>query len=353
MDSLSQIVLGAAVAVAVTRGKHPRRAILYGVAIGTMPDLDVLQPFENDLAATIEHRTWTHSWIVQALASPVMAALIFRFDKSLGWLHWVFLVAAVLMTHSALDAFTVYGTGLFWPFAASPVMGGSIFIIDPLYTLPLLVVVIMIWRSAGQKPDSRRLQRLSYIGLLISCCYLSWGLLAQQHAEKIGIKALSDSGEQWQQIIATPTPFNSVLWRVIAVNDSHFYEGFYHFLDPVTPMSMRKFSRNMTLLDELPSSIELDRFARFNHGYFALAPHLGQVVVSDLRMGVEPFYFFQFVLHDENTSVSTHQSAVLPRFADIPIDTRQLFTWLQRKLADAAIGPLSPINQRHRLEREF
>ena len=47
-----------------------------------------------------------------------------------------------LLTHPLLDAHTAYGTQLLWPLEPPPVMWATLFIIDPLFTLPLLVAVI-------------------------------------------------------------------------------------------------------------------------------------------------------------------------------------------------------------------
>ena len=45
MDSLTQIALGAAVGTAVLGRKVGARAALWGAAVATLPDLDVLFPY--------------------------------------------------------------------------------------------------------------------------------------------------------------------------------------------------------------------------------------------------------------------------------------------------------------------
>ena len=42
MDSLSQIVLGGAIAAAIVPARHRRAALLAGAALATLPDLDSL-----------------------------------------------------------------------------------------------------------------------------------------------------------------------------------------------------------------------------------------------------------------------------------------------------------------------
>jgi inner membrane protein len=53
--------------------------------------------------------------------------------------RWTLATALILITHALLDGMTVYGTQLWLPFYTEAVGLGSVFIIDPLYTLPLLL----------------------------------------------------------------------------------------------------------------------------------------------------------------------------------------------------------------------
>jgi inner membrane protein len=52
-------------------------------------------------------------------------------------------VALVLLSHPLLDSFTSYGTQLFWRMMPTPAAWSSFFIIDPLYTAPLIAVVLL------------------------------------------------------------------------------------------------------------------------------------------------------------------------------------------------------------------
>jgi inner membrane protein len=334
------------VGVLATRGRQPRKAIIYGAVLATLPDLDILQPFDNDLDATVGHRTWSHSWIVHLCVSPIFAYVLHRFDRSLTRLTWFALVASVFISHAALDALTIYGTGLFWPLARVPVMGGSIFIIDPLYTLPLLVTAIMLWR----RPDRRRPLRLASIGIGLSSLYLGWGLFAQHHVEGLAAQSLGVQGKTWTKMVATPTPFNSVLWRVVALQENHFLEGFYAFTDSTENITMHRYPRNLDLKKQLGDQSYIEKFAAFNHGYYAIRRAGGQIVASDLRMGAEPYYFFQFVLADKIKSNQTEAGpevqspgVLIPRFANIPIDEWHLFSWIGNRLVSSDLDPMSQI----------
>ena len=64
MDSVTQIVLGSAVGHAVLGRQAGRRAALWGAVCGTLPDLDVLVPLADPVAAFTYHRSASHSLII-------------------------------------------------------------------------------------------------------------------------------------------------------------------------------------------------------------------------------------------------------------------------------------------------
>ena len=127
MDSLSQIVLGGAVAAAVVPASHRRAALVAGAVLGTLPDLDSLpiSLFTQDPVALMTwHRSLTHSLLVL----PFVAWAIWAFFRKRGGRvaqvprAWFWAILLALVTHPLLDAFTVYGTQLWWPLPVSPTM---------------------------------------------------------------------------------------------------------------------------------------------------------------------------------------------------------------------------------------
>ena len=76
MDSLTQIVLGAACGEIVAGKKIGNRAMLWGAVGGTIPDLDVLASFFTDeITSTSFHRGFMHSFLFAALAPWVLAKI--------------------------------------------------------------------------------------------------------------------------------------------------------------------------------------------------------------------------------------------------------------------------------------
>ena len=150
MDSVTQFALGAVVGTAVL-GKNigVRRAAITGGLLGTLPDLDVFFPADDPIDSFVGHRGPSHSLIVHLIVAPVIGETLVRYFQTLkeyGARAYI-AVFLCLATHALLDAMTIYGTRLFWPVWPEPLGLGSIFIIDPLYTLPLLIVPY--WRSSG------------------------------------------------------------------------------------------------------------------------------------------------------------------------------------------------------------
>ena len=153
MDSLSQIVLGASVQGAILGKYQGRKAYLYGAMLGTLPDLDVLISYGDPVSNMTYHRGFSHSLIVLTALGLGGAWLISRYhqwrDMPLPYStkRLALAMTLALTTHPILDSFTVYGTQLFWPLQdplqITPISIASIFIIDPLYTLPMLIAMII------------------------------------------------------------------------------------------------------------------------------------------------------------------------------------------------------------------
>jgi inner membrane protein len=291
MDSLSQIALGSAVGLAVMgRRTALWKAALWGAVAGTLPDLDALLDYGDPVRNMTYHRGETHALFYLTLASPLLAWLVTRIHGEAAlFRRWWLALWLVLITHPLLDTMTVYGTQLALPFSDHPFGVGSIFIIDPLYTLPLLVGVIMALRS-------RQTDRLRWntAGLVLSTAYLGWSVVAQQQALGAARESLAAQGVAVQQVMATPAPFNTVLWRILVITPDAHLEGFYSVLDGRREVQFDRFDRGAELYEQLRGHWPVDRIAWFSRGYFKMQARDGEVLMSDLRMGQEPFYFFTF-----------------------------------------------------------
>lgn len=298
MDSLTQFTLGAAVS-ALCLGKKlgPRKAALLGGLLGTLPDLDVLLPFDNPVDSFVLHRGWTHSVFVHAVATPVIGELLVRSIRSLResrarvWLT-VFLV---LSTHAAIDAMTVYGTRIFWPFYPDPVGVGSIFIIDPLYTLPLLFAVV--WALA-RRDWSPRLQGGLIAAIVFSTGYMGLSMVLQANIEDRAKAIFARAGIDARNIFAIAGPFNTVVWKVIGQEDDRYHNLYISLLDDDEKARIYTHPTYPDLTGCLDGSDAFDKLKWFSRGYYRAVLQDGKVVVSDLRMGLTPSYVFSFAIAD-------------------------------------------------------
>jgi inner membrane protein len=344
MDSLSQFALGAAVGVAVMGRRSPAwRAALWGGVLGTLPDLDVAIDHGDAVRDMVLHRAETHAFFWQALATPPLTAAIAAIESRRAppgerWRdlpRWLLATFLALSTHALLDAMTVYGTRLALPFSDRPVGLGSIFIIDPLYTLPLLAglagALALRWPRGA---------RWNLAGLALSTAYLGWSAAAQHHVEGVVRAQLATRPDAAaiERVLVTPTPFNTVLWRVLVMRRDGHEEGFRSLRDGDRPIRFSVHPHDPSLREELRGIEAVERVAAFSRGFFRLDERDGIVRVTDLRMGQEPAYVFSFAVARRASA----PQALVPPVAvggrgDVAIGAA--LSWLWRRAGGADIDP--------------
>jgi len=293
MDSLSQIALGSAVAVAVV-GKRSsvKKAALWGALAGTLPDLDVFVDYGDDLSNMVEHRGVSHSLFYLSLLSPLLAFFVCKIHNELAnYRQWLLAIWAVLITHPLLDTMTIYGTQLAQPFSDYPFGIGSLFIIDPLYTLPLLFGLGWVILKG------RRSLAANTAGLVFSSCYLLWSIAAQQHVTQTVQQQLTD--KSYNQVLVLPTAMNTLLWRIVVMTDTAYYEGFYSILEKETEIEFVAHPLDLELYRAFQLHPDVQTLAAFTHGFYALERIGDDVVITDLRMGQQRQYAFSFVVPEQ------------------------------------------------------
>ena len=235
MDSLTQAVLGASVGEAVLGRKIGNKAPIWGAIAGTLPDLDVLLgPFVDDLQGLLLHRTFSHSLFVLTLLAPLLGWAVARFyqkketGRTVTARDWSLLFFWALITHPLLDAFTNYGTMLFYPFSPYRVELNTIFIIDPLYTLPLLVGSIMVFFL---NKESVLRKRIIIVALALSSGYLALTCLNKYHVARVVQSNIEAQQLPAVDYMSTPAPFTNILWSVIIKTGDGFQVSYYSLLD--------------------------------------------------------------------------------------------------------------------------
>ena len=294
MDSVSQFVLGAALAGA-TLGRRTAawRSLLWGGVVATLPDLDVLIDHGDAVANMTRHRAESHSLVYLTLAAPLLAWAIARLQGQRElWGRWTAAVWLALVTHPLLDAMTIYGTQLLLPFSDHPFAVGSLFVIDPLYTLPLLLGNVVLLAARG----SARGHRWNAAGFVLSTLYAGWSVVAQGWAERAATTDLPVPAASVERLVVTPAPFQTLLWRVLVVTEDVAYEGHWSVLDGAAPISWTRIPRGVEWFGALGSSPSFACLQRFSGGCTKIELENGDLYLVDLRMGQEPYYVFRFLV---------------------------------------------------------
>ncbi|MFC4654314.1 metal-dependent hydrolase [Rheinheimera marina] len=332
MDSLTQIALGSSVSVALLHKQIGiRKAIVLGAVLGTAPDLDVLIERGDPLSNMTGHRTETHALFYLALLSPLLGWLLARYwSRPDWWVRFTLAVGAVLISHPLLDSLTIYGTQLALPFSNTPYGTGSVFVIDPLYTLLLLLGV----GSCLARPASRG----NLYGLSLSSVYLLLGLATQWLVSEKATAQLAKEQQPSAHVLVTATPFNTALWRVLVMQENQYLEGYYSVFDGDNPIRWQAFARDSALRTQFATLTAVKQLDWFSAGFYQLEQQQQQLVLTDLRMGMAPYYNFRFVvakLQQGQWQIVAVEQAQRPAF------NRQSLTWLWQRMWSQTELPLS------------
>jgi len=291
MDSVTQIVLGASVAAVCAPEGQRRKALLLGAGLGTLPDLDIFIDFGGAVENYTYHRGFSHSlFILIPLATLLWLALKRWWApvRDAPW-PWFWAITLTLVTHPLLDAHTAYGTQLFWPLDSPPVAWSTIFIIDPLFTLPLIMGVLFAWF----RPASQRSRALLGVGLALSSLYLGWTWMGKSLAERAARESLATAGWPEEPVFSVPTPFNSLLWRVVVITEQGHAEGLHSLVADEKPMRLAVYDSDRAALQAASGIWAVERLSWFSRGFIKPSVDGDTLVLADLRMGQEPLYVFR------------------------------------------------------------
>lgn len=291
MDPLTQATVGAAAAALVCRRSETRHALVLGALAGAVPDLDVLIRSESDPLLALEyHRHFTHSLFLAPLIGLLVAVL---FKWLFFWKDWQFARLALFGvlgagTHGLIDACTSYGTMLYWPWNHARVSWDIISIIDPIFTLPLCLLVLcaFVWRRP----------RFVQFGLGFCLLYLSMGLYQRHEAVRFAEQLAEARGhEHVEAMTARPSLGNIALWRIV-----YRFEGQY-FVDAVRTLPFlepRHYpGSEVDAFSEAHAgewapegsvlATDIERFRFFSQGYLYQSPE-DSAVLGDLRYAMYP-----------------------------------------------------------------
>ena len=332
MDTITQGLLGAAIAEVGFRSRLGRRATAFGAFCGMLPDADFAALVKDEWAAMGTHRGLTHSLLVLTVAALPMGLLARRWldRKGPAW-AWVHLAFWALITHPLLDLCTAYGTQLFAPISATRFALDAVSPVDPWYSVPLLLVVAAAqW---GPWTPTRR-RRMVVVGLAISHLYLAQGYVQSRRALALAEIDLQRAGFAPVEVRAMPLLFQTMLFRVVARDAAgNLRYGGISTLHP-TPIEFYAFDR--------PDDVRVTRALQSERGRFfrwfaddmvaaTIDPRHGTVDLRDLRYGLlsEPGTtpFRMRVDFDQRQRVAAVQRIPWERDSELPAAVWQIYRW--------------------------
>jgi inner membrane protein len=306
VDSLTQIVLGGAVGEAVLGKKVGNKAVLWGAIGGTIPDLDTIPGQFLDTVSKLDiHRGFSHSIVFAVLVAPIFGFLLqrlYRKKVEANTWEWTQLMFLAIFTHPLLDIFTTWGTQLLWPMDWRIAIQ-SIFVIDPVYTIPFLILLIFILFLKRNNPTRRKLNRL---GLIISTSYLFYTIGVKLYVNRVFSDSLEKQKILFSRFETRPTPFNTILWTSNAETNDAFYIGYYSLFDK-EEIEYYEFKKNHELLKPYRNNQEIERLLFLTKGYYALKEINGGLEMYDLRFGLtegfdqgKGYFVYTYLLKEKN-----------------------------------------------------
>tara|TARA_B110000008_G_scaffold271713_1_gene303511 strand:- start:2187 stop:3200 length:1014 start_codon:yes stop_codon:yes gene_type:complete len=290
MDPVTQVSLGAAAAALVSRPASLRSALIIGAIAGAVPDLDVLIQSEHDPLLSLEyHRHFSHSLFMV----PVIGCLVALVYKGLLRSRAPDLATCGLyaimgtLSHGLLDACTSYGTRLYWPFSQYRESWDLISIIDPLFTLPMLALLLVAF--------IRKRVNVARSGLILAGLYLGFAAYQQRQAHTAILELAQERAHGVHDLVLRPSFANTVVWRSVYQHQGMYYVDAVRVL----PGSEAKYYPGDSTPVLSPLQIEawaqgqpnilrdVARFQHFSQGYLYQHPD-DPTVLADLRYALLP-----------------------------------------------------------------
>ena len=286
MDPLSQGTVGAAFAQSSANKTNIAKIALVGFLAGLAPDLDVLIKSSTDPILFLEyHRQFSHSIFFIPFGSLIVALLFFPLVKKSMGFKTVYTASFLgYATHGLLDACTSYGTLLFWPFSYERIAWNNISIVDPLFTLPALILV-----GTAIKTKKRKYSFLS-VGWIIF--YLSLGFIQYERALSTAYELAESRGHDAQRVTLKPSFGNLILWKSIYDHEGSYYVDAIRTVQSSSVCSGESigifdYQIHLPTLDkDSQQAIDVERFRWFSQDYLGFDK--GKNLVTDVRYSMLP-----------------------------------------------------------------
>tara|TARA_B110000858_G_scaffold161535_1_gene186152 strand:+ start:910 stop:1920 length:1011 start_codon:yes stop_codon:yes gene_type:complete len=286
MDPVSQGTVGAVFAQSNANKNNIIKISFIGFLAGLAPDLDILIRSENDPILFLEyHRQFSHSLFFIPFGALIVSLLIFPLIKKSMSLKIVYIASFLgYATHGLLDACTSYGTLLFWPFSNERITWNTISIVDPLFTIPILIL------SGITIKTRKRIFSFFAIGWIIF--YLSLGFIQYERALSVATELANSRGHGAKRMTLKPSFGNLILWKSIYQYEETFYVDAIRTAQSTTwckgeTIKVFDYKYDLPNLDKHSQQRkDIERFRWFSQDY--LGYNKEKNLVTDIRYSMIP-----------------------------------------------------------------
>lgn len=266
MDSLSHIVIGAAIGETFLGKKIGRWGMLLGAIAKSVPDFDLFYTGLTDPRAYMcEHRAHTHSLFIEALyAIPIAWLLVKLFKEKVSFKRMLVFMLACLWGHSLLDWCTNFGTQLLLPFTNENYSLNNLAIVDLLFTIPMFILILI---AVFYRKNTARRNKLAKASLIYCFVYLGLTFINKAQAEHIVEASIKKNNIPVTAHLTNPTMLNNVLWYSVGSNDSTVFIGEFSLLHKQNPITWHSYPRNQQLMQQCKSKKDVGILRWFGDPY--------------------------------------------------------------------------------------
>lgn len=308
LDPLTHSAVGAVVAGIFAGNKEGSRAPLYGALAGALPDIDIIPTLFMDPLAKIEwHRGFTHSILFALLIALSIGYLIHITLKKKhvtdSFIVWFFVLLSAILAHILIDCLTTYGTRIFLPFSDYRVALGTIAVVDPLFTLPIILSALSFFAIK----NNARLKRIMFMtGIFIGSAYLAATVVNKLYIDTVFTTSLKNQKVEFSRLMTSPMPFSNILWLGIAEGKDCYYTGYYSILDRDDAIIFSMDKKNHDYINGLTGYNSIKNLINFARDYYSVDVKQGELVFNDLRYGsfasggAKKEYMFSYIIKNND-----------------------------------------------------
>jgi inner membrane protein len=285
--------------------------MLWGILAQSVPDIDFIASlWLNTSENLLAHRGFTHSILFALLITPAFALAADHWHRphNIRFSKFIFFFGLQVFIHITLDAFNNYGVGWFEPFSHQRISFNILFVADPLFSIWLGIAAFAL--LILNRGDQRRKLWLRF-GLIFSGLYICYAIYNKSIIETGVRNAFEKQQISYNDYFTTPTPFNNLLWYVVAADDSGYHIGFRSVFDSKPAIDLTWFPRNDTLLDPVKDHEDVHHLLKFARGFYTVEKWNDTLVFNDLRFGQVSglhnpkgkFVFYYFLQHPDDNKL--------------------------------------------------